>query len=79
MSAPKINLFCKHSKNQRVIHSLKDFVSRIEVDFSNWVINKLWDMYHEKANMEHESQSKITQILVVWCSLHDLRGPSLHC
>jgi hypothetical protein len=26
-------------------------------------------MYHEKSNMEHESQSKKTQILVVWCSL----------
>ncbi len=74
MLALKINLFCKHSQNQCITHFLKDFVQQIEIDFSNWVINKLWNMCHEKSNMEHESPSKKTQILVVWCSLHDSKG-----
>jgi uncharacterized membrane protein YheB (UPF0754 family) len=53
VSTKKINLFCKHSQNQCITHSLKDFVQQIEVDFFNRVINKLWDMYQEKSNMEH--------------------------
>lgn len=49
------------------------FCTRIEVDFSNWVINKLWNMCHEKSNMEHKSQSKKTQISVEWCFLKNLK------
>ncbi len=74
MSAQMINLFCEHSQNHCIPHSLQDFVQWIEVDFSNWVINKLWNMCHEKSNMEHKSQSKKTQISVEWCFLKNLNG-----
>ncbi len=79
MSAQKINLFCKHSQNQCIPHSLQDFVQWIEVDFSNWVINKLWNMYHEKSNMEHKSQSMKTQISVEWYFLGNLKMENVGC